>query len=236
MAYDFPDFLSSKQASNTLVRIFDQTVTANTTIPAIDLTQFSEVIISVNNEDAAAIMELQIGFLGGILDPTPNPVKSVVFGALQSGMLRVPALREVLQIIAVPHGAVATQHLQVTEYGMLQHVNIYDLYTGPPSLFTFSGALAANGNTTQFISQWYAGPVEIAALGDAAGPCLIVIDYYDGSAGTYKELLQFGMPGQNVNGITRMTFPPNPIRVRIFNGATAQTVEVYIAASALNGI
>ena len=236
MPYDFPDFLPSKQPSNTNVRVFDQTVTSTQTIAAIDTTPYDSIIIFGNNEDAGAIMELQIGFLGGILDPTPDPVKSIVFNPGQSGSIRVPPMRAQLQILVVPHGPVATQHFQVTEYGLGFAAKMYDLYTGPPKLFSASPAIAANGNTTLFVTQWYAGPVEIAALADAAGPALIVFDYYDAGAGSYVELLQFGMLGQNVNTIARMTFPPNPIRIRIFNGATAQTVEVYVTASVLNGI
>lgn len=236
MAYDFPDFLSTKQASNTTARVFDQTVTANTTIPAIDLTQFSEVIISGNNEDAGAIMELQIGFIASVVDPLPNPVKSIVFGPGQSGSIRVPALREQLQIIVVPHGPVATQHMQVSEYGMAQHVNMYDLYTGVPLLLSYSHAFAIGGTSTVPIVPWYSGQVQITALADSADPCLVVFDYYDAALAAYVEFAQIGTLGQYLNQPQVLTFPPNPIRCRFFNGSTAQTVEMYISPSASNGI
>lgn len=236
MPYDFPDFLPSKQPSNTNVRVFDQTVTSTQTVAAIDTTPYDSIIVFGNNEDAGAIMELQIGFLGGILDPTPDPVKSIVFNPGQSGSIRVPPIRAQLQILVVPHGPVATQHFQVSEYGLGFEAKMNDLYQGPIKLFSASPALAANANTTLFVSQWYAGPVEIGALGDNGGPAVVVFDYYDAGAGSYVEFMQLGMLSQNSNTVVPMTFPPAPVRIRIFNGATAQTVEVYVAASVRNGI
>ena len=236
MAYDYPDFLPQKQASNVLVRSYDATVTGVVTIPAVDLTPFTEALIFVTNSDAAAIMELTIGFLGDFIDPTPNPMKTIVFNGSQSGAIRVPALRETLQIIVTPHGAVATQHLQVGIYGMIGHTHMYDLYTGTPTLFSASPALAANGNATELVTTWYAGPVEVAVLTDNAANCLVVFDYYDAGAGSYIEFAQYGMAGQYANGSLRITFPPYPVRIRFFNGATAQTVEIYITPSAVSGI
>ena len=236
MAYDYPDFLPQKQASNVLLQSYDATVTGVVTIPAVDLTPFQEALIFVTNLDAAAIMELAIGFIGGLIDPTPNPVKTVVFNGGQSGAVRVPALRESMQIIVMPHGAVATQHLQVGIYGMVAHTHMYDLYTGTPTLFSASPALAAGGNATEFVTTWYAGPVEVAVLTDNAANCLVVFDYYDATAGSYIEFAQYGMAGQYANGSLRITFPPYPVRIRFFNGATAQTVEIYITPSAVSGI
>lgn len=236
MAYDYPDFLPQKQASNVLIRSFDATVTGVTTIPAVDMTPFQEAVIFVTNLDTAAIMELAIGFLGGLVDPTPDPVKTIVFNGSQSGAIRVPALRESLQIIVTPHGAVATQHLQVGIYGMIAHSHMYDLYTGTPVIFSASPALGANGSSTQLVTTWYAGPVEVAVLADSAATCLVVFDYYDAGVGSYIEFAQFGVPGQYINGSMRMTFPPYPVRIRFFNGPTAQTVEIYITPSAVSGI
>ena len=236
MAYDYPDFLPQKQASNVRIGGIDQTITGSTTIPAVDLTPFQEAMIFVKNLDAAAIMQLTIGFIGGLVDPTPNPMKDIVFNGGQSGAIRVPALRETMQIIVTPHGAVATQHLQVGIYGVTGHTNMYDLYTGTPVLFSATPALAVSGNATEFVTTWYAGPVEVAVLTDNAADCLVVFDYYDAGAGSYIEFQQFGMVGQYANGSLRMTFPPYPIRIRFFNGATAQTVEIYITPSAVSGI
>ena len=236
MAYDYPDFLPQKQASNVRIQTYDATVTGVITIPAVDLTPFQEALIFVTNLDTAAIMELAIGFIGGLIDPTPNPVKTVVFKGGQSGAIRVPALRESMQIIVTPHGAVATQHLQVGIYGMVAHTHMYDLYTGTPVVFSTSHALAANGNATDLLTTWYAGPVEVAALADSAGTCLVVFDYYDATAGSYIEFAQYGVKGQYLNEPQRITFPPYPVRVRFFNGPTAQTVEIYITPSAVSGI
>lgn len=236
MAYDYPDFLPQKQASNVRIGSFDATVTGVVTIPAVDLTPFQEALIFVTNLDASAIMELTIGFLGGLIDPTPDPMKTIVFNGGQSGAIRVPALRETMQILVTPHGAVATQHLQVGIYGMIAHTHMYDLYTGTPTLFSASPALAANGNATELVTTWYAGPVEVAVLTDNAANCLVVFDYYDAGAGSYIEFAQYGMAGQYANGSLRITFPPYPVRIRFFNGATAQTVEIYITPSAVSGI
>lgn len=236
MPYDFPDFLPSKQPSNTNVRVFDAVVTSTQTIAAIDTTPYDSIIIFGNNKDAAAIMELQIGFFGNITDPTPTQNKSIVFNPGQSGSIRVAPLRSQMQILVVPHGAVATQHFQVSEYGLGFPATIADLYVGPIKLFSASPALAANGNTTLFPAQWYSGPVEVGALGDAGGPALIVFDYYDAGVGSYVEFMQYGMLSQNTNTVVQMSFPPAPVRIRIFNGATAQTVEVYVSASVMNGI
>lgn len=236
MAYDFPDFLPTRQPFNEAIRYFSQVVTSNTTIGSVDLTQFSEVMISANNSDANAIMELQIGWLGGLLDPTPDPVKSVVVGASQFANFRVPTLRQGMQIIVVPHGPVATQGLQVGIYGMNGHTNMYDLYMGKHTLFSGSFGLAANGNTTQFVGPWYNGPVTVSALADNAANAQVVFDYYDGGNASYLEFAQFGMPGQYLNQPQQIFFPPNPVRIRMFNGATAQSVELYVAASGLNGI
>lgn len=236
MAYDYPDFLPTKQPETEGARFFDALVTSQTTVSAIDTTQYQEVIISVTNLDANAIFELQIGFLASIVDPTPNPIKNVVFLGGQSGNFRVPVLRGQLQIIVVPHGAVATQHLQIAEYGITYHANLYDLYMGHHILFSANPALLANGNTTINIPTWYNGPVVVSALADAAANALVVFDYWDAANQTYIEFAQFGMPGQYLNQPQQITFPPNPTRVRIFNGATAQTVELYITPSAQNGI
>lgn len=236
MAYDYPDFLSTGQPSNTLVGFLDQVVTSNTPVGTVDLTQFCEVVIFFNNKDAAAIFELQVGLFTGIPDPTPTVQNSPVVGPGQSGSIRVPAIRMQLGIIVVPHGPAATQHLQVSMYGVVNHVNMYDLYYGKHQIFAQSFALAANGNNTIPLAQWYAGPVEVCALGDSAGPCLIAFYYYEAANNTYIEFAQFGVTGQNVSGVTRLTFPPNPVEFRVFNGSTAQTVEVYIAPSVLNGI
>lgn len=236
MAYDYPDFLPTKQPFNEGARYFSQVVTSNATVPAIDTTQYAEVIISVTNLDANAIFELQIGFLASIVDPTPDPIKTVVFGAGQSGNFRVPVLRGQLQIIVVPHGPVATQALEIAEYGITGHVNQYDLYMGKHQILLEQPSLGASGSATFLIPTWYHGPVTVAALADNAANAQVVFDYWEPANGTYIEFTQFGMPGQYANQPQQIFFPPNPVRVRIFNGTTAQSVELYVAASGLNGI
>lgn len=236
MAYDYPDFLPQKQVSNVLLRDLDQVVTGVTTIAAVDMTPYQEAYIFVTNLDAGAIMELTIGFLGGLVDPTPDPMKTIVFNPGQSGAIRVPALRSAMQILVTPHGPVATQHLQVGIYGVTGHTHMYDLYTGTPVVFSDSPSLSANGSATLFVDTWYAGPVEVSVLTDSAADCTVVFDYYDASAGSYIEFAQLGVSGQYANGSVRITFPPYPVRIRFFNGATAQSVEIYITPSAVSGI
>lgn len=233
MAYDFPDFLPSRQPVVEPQRFFDATVTVQTTIPAIDCTIFDEVVISVTNLDAGAIFELQIGLITAIVDPTPVPVYNVVFNPGQSGHFRIPCLRQQLQIIVVPHGPVATQHLQVAEYGMTSHTSLYDLYNGKHLIFQESPALGANGTNTTVIPTWYHGEAMLSVNADAPANAQIVLDYWESANGTFLQFAQFGIAGLFANQPQRVTFPPNPVRVRLFNGATAQTIDVFITASSL---
>lgn len=111
-------------------------------------------------------------------------------------------------------------------YGSVPQFTTYQTKGAGWQNMSFSQALAANATFTSSIRPWYEGEVLLNATASAGGACKGDIYYHDPNGNFDQHFYSFNVPASGNLVPNKIWLPPYHTKVKLSNGASAQTVAV----------
>lgn len=228
---DFKDFstLSEWHANGVLSNSVVLPGQINT--PLTDVSMYSSLVVYFQNSDPATYVRLDAIWESFVLAGNDIPFQSIAVAPNSSGRWRIPVLENVISFQSIDLAGPGGHLFEVTVTGTTAHADEYETFGSEDVLYQASSVVAANSALTIGPFPWYNGRVYVTAQADGSGPGFIEFQQYSYVANAWKK---FGaLPFTNL--FTPMAqpfaFPRAPVRAVINNGATAQTIEVFVVAS-----
>lgn len=184
--------------------------------------------IGFNNGDSVAVDKVKVTWTDDAAGSVPSGINEIVFGSGDTGGTTLPVL-----------GPFATIDLNSNVNATLNtRFLVYGTNTPPPALNTNginyemvfdSTAYTANQSRGPFgLNFWYTGRAQVMASAFLGGPATILLQYVKAD-GSLNNFMRFGGQFQAAQTPQIFYMPPYPVFYSVFNGSTAQTIELSIS-------
>lgn len=201
--------------------------------PVTDCSQWSYVQLTMANFDPAIHFGANINWLGynGTVQNTQPDFLTIGPNTLLSFVR--PVRGRTLQIGYASLDGTPTQHMGYGVIGMSHYVSKYDLRSPDAYLIRDSSVYAANSSKVLSSLVWYEGDVQVSLASSGGTSAVASFQYYDQTALAYQEFASVGILSQSTAMPLRLSFPPAPVQVQVFNLGAGQTIntEVIFAES-----
>lgn len=228
---DFKDFstLSEWHANGILSQLVTLPGQINT--PLTDVSMYSSLVVYFKNNDPATYVRLDAIWESFVLTGNDIPFQSIAVAPNSSGRWRIPVLENVVSFQSIDLTGPGGSSFEITVTGTTEHTDGYETFGSEDVLYQASTVMAANSNAVIGPFPWYNGRVYATVQADSSGPGFLEFQQYSYTANAWKK---YGaLPFTNLFSpmAQPFAFPRAPVRGALNNGATAQTVEVFIVAS-----
>jgi hypothetical protein len=187
------------------------------------------VRIGFFNDDGIAVDTIQVTWTDDAAGLIPAGRNTIVIGPGDQGGTTLPVLAPFIGI-SYSSNVNATASTRILVYGTSSD-GTKALHTDTVNYLLAGTApnLAANGSTPLAgMAFWYTGWAQVMAVTGSGGPAFLVLSHRT-TTGANVQHMQVGASSQATAMPQYVFMPPNPNFYQIFNGSTAQIVQIAIS-------